>query len=377
MGKGPSLLLQAQKHLRGRSGTRGEGRSPNRRPGVRGTVGSGCSPRAGHLPGCAARSAAQPPSGRVSPADLYACQACGADEWSPARSEACFNRTVEFLSWAEPLSWALLAPVALLLLLLAALAALFARHASTPVVRAAGGRLCFLMLGSLACACGSLFCYFGAPTRPCCLLRLPLFAVSFAVFLASLATRCLQLVAIFKLRGRCPPLRRACLRRGAPALFVAAAAAAQAALCLAAALTAPPGPRGSRDVAAERLVLECGGGGAAGAAAAAFNVALSGGCFALSYAGKDLPAGYSEARCLTCGLLLHLACAAAALCAQGAFRGRSASVAAVLGALGTLAPPVAGYFVPRALALLLRPRLNTAAHFRGAIGSYARRRAAR
>uniref|UniRef100_A0A8B9BD59 Taste 1 receptor member 1 n=1 Tax=Anser brachyrhynchus TaxID=132585 RepID=A0A8B9BD59_9AVES len=309
--------------------------------------------------------------------DLYACQACGADEWSPARSEACFNRTVEFLSWAEPLSWALLAPVALLLLLLAALAALFARHASTPVVRAAGGRLCFLMLGSLACACGSLFCYFGAPTRPCCLLRLPLFAVSFTVFLASLATRCLQLVAIFKLRGRCPPLRRACLRRGAPALFVAAAAAAQAALCLAAALTAPPGPRGSRDVAAERLVLECGGGGAASAAAAAFNVALSGGCFALSYAGKDLPAGYSEARCLTCGLLLHLACAAAALCAQGAFRGRSASVAAVLGALGTLAPPVAGYFVPRALALLLRPRLNTAAHFRGAIGSYARRRAAR
>ncbi|XP_050570931.1 taste receptor type 1 member 1 [Cygnus atratus] len=309
--------------------------------------------------------------------DLYACQACGADEWSPASSEVCFNRTVEFLSWAEPLSWALLTPVALLLLLLAALAALFARHASTPVVRAAGGRLCFLMLGSLACACGSLLCYFGAPTRPCCLLRLPLFAVSFAVFLSSVATRCLRLVAIFKLRGRCPRLRRACLRRGAPALLIAAGAAAQASLCLAAAVTAPPGPRGRRDAAAERPALECGGGGAAGAAAAAFNVALSGGCFALSYAGKDLPAGYNEARCLTCGLLLHLACAAAALCTQGAFRGRSAAAAAVLGALGTLAPPLAGYFVPRALALLLRPRLNTAAHFRGAIGSYARRRAAR
>ncbi|XP_035168670.1 taste receptor type 1 member 1, partial [Oxyura jamaicensis] len=238
LGKEPSLLLQAQRHLRGRSGTRGEGGS-SRQPGLRGTVRSGCSTRAGHLPGPAVCTAAQLLSGRMSPPDLYACQACGEDEWSPARSEACFNRTVEFLSWAEPLSWALLTAIALLLLLVAALAALFARHASTPVVRAAGGRLCFLMLGALACACGSLLCYFGEPTRPACLLRLPLFAVSFAVFLSSVATRCLRLVAIFKLRGRCPPLRRVCLRQGAPALFVAASAAAQAALCLAAALADP------------------------------------------------------------------------------------------------------------------------------------------
>uniref|UniRef100_A0A8B9ZX37 Taste 1 receptor member 1 n=1 Tax=Anas zonorhyncha TaxID=75864 RepID=A0A8B9ZX37_9AVES len=287
--------------------------------------------------------------------DPYTCQACGADEWSPARSELCFNRTLEFLSWAEPLSWALLAPIALLLLLLAALSLLFALHASTPLVRAAGGRLCFLMLGSLGCACGSLLCYFGAPSRPCCLLRLPLFAVGFAVFLSSVAARCLQLVAIFKLRGRCPRLRRACLRRRTPLLLVAAGAAGQAALCLAALLSAPPGPLRRRDVAAELLVLECGGGGAAEAAAEALNVALSGGCFALSYAGKDLPAAYREARCLTCGLLLHLACAAAALCTRGAFRGREAALAAVLGALCTLAPPLAGYFVPRGLALLLRP----------------------
>uniref|UniRef100_A0A8B9T1I5 Taste 1 receptor member 1 n=1 Tax=Anas platyrhynchos TaxID=8839 RepID=A0A8B9T1I5_ANAPL len=280
--------------------------------------------------------------------DPYTCQACGADEWSPARSELCFNRTLEFLSWAEPLSWALLAPIA-------------------------GGRLCFLMLGSLGCACGSLLCYFGAPSRPCCLLRLPLFAVGFAVFLSSVAARCLQLVAIFKLRGRCPRLRRACLRRRTPLLLVAAGAAGQAALCLAALLSAPPGPLRRRDVAAELLVLECGGGGAAEAAAEALNVALSGGCFALSYAGKDLPAAYREARCLTCGLLLHLACAAAALCTRGAFRGREAALAAVLGALCTLAPPLAGYFVPRGLALLLRPEQNTAAHFRGAIGGYARR----
>ncbi|PKK18531.1 zinc finger and BTB domain containing 48, partial [Columba livia] len=80
--------------------------------------------------------------------DLYSCQSCGADEWAPARSEACFERTVEFLSWSEPLSWALLTLAVLLLLLMAALAVLFALNTSTPVVKSAGGKMCFLMLGS-------------------------------------------------------------------------------------------------------------------------------------------------------------------------------------------------------------------------------------
>ncbi|NXI65165.1 TS1R1 protein, partial [Anseranas semipalmata] len=175
--------------------------------------------------------------------DLYSCQACGADEWAPVRSEACFNRTVEFLSWAEPLSWALLTPIVLLLLLMAALAVLFARNASTPVVKSAGGKMCFLMLGSLACACSSLFCYFGEPTQPACLVRFPLFTISFTVFLSCVATRCFQIVCIFKLNARWPALYEAWLRRRGPALFIAASTAAQAALCLVAAAASPPGPR--------------------------------------------------------------------------------------------------------------------------------------
>ncbi|NXL94937.1 TS1R1 protein, partial [Alectura lathami] len=73
---------------------------------------------------CCFSCVACPPGTFLNTTDLYACQACGADKWAPARSEACFNRTVEFLSWAEPLSWALLTAAVLLLLLMAGLAAL-------------------------------------------------------------------------------------------------------------------------------------------------------------------------------------------------------------------------------------------------------------
>lgn len=307
-------------------------------------------------------------------ADPYSCQSCEAEEWAPARSEACFNRTVEFLSWSEPISWALLSLIVLLLLLMAGLAVLFALNASTPVVKSAGGKMCFLMLGSLACACSSLFSYFGEPTRHTCLLRLPLLAVSFTLFLSCMATRSFQIICIFKLNARWPALYEAWLRRRGPLLFVAANTGAQLLLCVASEAASPSAPRRDYDASAERVLLECGlGDAASGTAAVAYTALLSACCFALSYAGKDLPASYNEAKCLTCGLLLHLACAAAVLCTQGAFRGRQEAAARVLGALFTLGALMGGYFLPKAFVILLRPRLNTAEHFQAAIQRYTRR----
>ncbi|XP_072740214.1 taste receptor type 1 member 1 [Ciconia boyciana] len=324
---------------------------------------------------CCFSCVACPPGTFLNRSDLYSCQSCGVDEWAPARSEACFNRTVEFLSWSEPISWALLTPTVLLVLLTAGLAVLFALNVSTPVVKAAGGKMCFLMLGSLACACSSLFCYFGEPTRHTCLLQLPLFAISLTVFLSCVATRAFQIICIFKLNARWPALYAAWLRRRGPLLFIAASTAAQAVLCLAAEAASPSAPR--RDYAASpgRVLLECAPSAAASRAAAAYTLLLSACCFALSYAGKDLPASYNEAKCLACSLLLHLACSAAVLCTQGVLRGREAAAARLLAALCTLGALLGGYFLPRAFVVLLRPHLNAPERFQAAIQRYARRRA--
>ncbi|NXU92140.1 TS1R1 protein, partial [Xiphorhynchus elegans] len=310
----------------------------------------------------------------VSSADPYSCQACGLDKWAPVGSEACFNRTVEFLSWSEPLSWVLLSLAVLLMLLMAALAVLFALNASTPVVRSAGGKMCFLMLGSLACACSSLFWYFGEPTRLACLLRLPLFAISFTVFLSCVATRSFQILCIFKLNARCPALYEAWMRHRGPVLFVATSTVAQAVLCLLAEATSPSVPLRDYGAYPDRVVLECTPSAVAGATIA-YTVLLSVGCFALSYAGTDLPAGYNEAKSLTVSLLLHLGCSAAVLCSQGTLRGRVEAAARVLGVLGTLGALLSGYFVPRAFIILLRPQQNTAEHFQMAILAYTCRQA--
>uniref|UniRef100_A0A8C3NEY8 Uncharacterized protein n=1 Tax=Geospiza parvula TaxID=87175 RepID=A0A8C3NEY8_GEOPR len=316
-----------------------------------------------------------PPGTFLNTSDPFDCQACGLDEWAPAGSEVCFNRTIEFLSWSEPLSCALLALAVLLMLLITALAVLFALNASTPVVKSAGGKTCFLMLGSLACTCSSLFCYFGEPSRVACLLREPLFAISFTLFLSCVATRSFQILCIFKLNARWPALYEAWMRRQGPVLFVAASTAAQVALCVATEVASPSVPRREYGVRDERVMLECTRSAAADAATA-YTLLLSAACFALSYAGTDLPAAYNEAKSLTVSLLLHLGCSAAVLCSHGTLRGQAETVARVLSALGTLAALLGGYFVPRAFVILLRPHQNTAEHFQMVIQEYTRRLAA-
>uniref|UniRef100_A0A8C0V2S8 Taste 1 receptor member 1 n=1 Tax=Cyanistes caeruleus TaxID=156563 RepID=A0A8C0V2S8_CYACU len=189
--------------------------------------------------------------------DPFDCQACGLGEWAPEKSEICFNRTIEFLSWSEPLSWVLLSLAVLLMLLIAALTILFALNASTPVVKSAGGKACFLMLGSLACTCSSLFCYLGEPSQVACLLRVPLFAISFTVFLSCVATRSFQILCIFKLNARCPALYEAWMRRQGPVLFVAASTAAQVALCVVTEAVSPSVPHREYGVRDEWVVLEC------------------------------------------------------------------------------------------------------------------------
>ncbi|XP_077644273.1 taste receptor type 1 member 1 [Lonchura striata] len=324
---------------------------------------------------CCFSCVACPPGTFLNTSDPFDCQACGLDEWAPAGSEVCFNRTIQFLSWSEPLSWVLLALAVLLMLLIAALAVLFALNSSTPVVKSAGGKTCFLMLGSLACTCSSLLCYFGEPSQATCLLRVPLFTISFTVFLSCVATRSFQILCIFKLNARYPALYEAWMRRRGPVLFVAANSAVQVALCVVSEATSPSVPRreyGARD---EWVVLECSESAAANAAIA-YTVLLSAGCFALSYAGTDLPAAYNEAKSLTVSLLLHLSCSAVVLCSQDLLLGRAATAGRVLGTLGTLAALLGGYFVPRAFVILLRPHQNTAEHFQMAIQEYTRRLAA-
>lgn len=310
----------------------------------------------------------------LSLSDLYRCQPCGKEEWAPEGSQTCFPRTVVVLTWQEPISWVLLAANTLLLLLLVGTAGLFARHLDTPVVRSAGGRLCFLMLGSLAAGSCSLYGFFGEPTLPTCLLRQALFPLGFAIFLSCLTVRSFQLVIIFKFSTKVPRFYRAWVQNHGAGLFVMISSMAQLLICLTWLVVWTPLPTREYQRFPQLVVLECTESNSLGFLLAfTYNVLLSVSAFACSYLGKDLPENYNEAKCVTFSQLLNFVSWITFFTVASVYEGKYLPVVNVLALLTCLSSGFSGYFLPKCYVILCRSDLNNTGHFQASIQDYTRR----
>ncbi|XP_027420839.1 taste receptor type 1 member 1 [Bos indicus x Bos taurus] len=306
--------------------------------------------------------------------DPYRCRPCGKEEWAPERSQTCFPRTVVFLTWHEPVSLVLLAANTLLLLLVAGTAGLFAWHLDTPVVRSAGGRLCFFMLGSLAGGTWGLYGFFGEPTLPTCLLRQGLFSLGFAIFLSCLTVRSFQLVFIFKFSARLPTFFRAWVQNRGAGLFVMISSTIQLLICLIWLAVWTPLPTREYKHFPQLVVLGCTEANSLGfMLAVTYNGLLSISAFACSYLGKDLPENYNEAKYVTFSLLLNFVSWIAFFTMAIVYQGKYLPAVNALAMLSSLSGGFSGYFLPKCYVILYRPDLNSTEHFQASIQDYTRR----
>ncbi|XP_044275610.1 taste receptor type 1 member 1 [Varanus komodoensis] len=306
--------------------------------------------------------------------DSYTCQRCGEDQWSPARSETCFARTSVFLAWDDHVSVALLIATTVLTLLVAGAMAVFFRNLRTPIVKSAGGCLCFAMLGSLAFASTSLYWHFGAPDRVACLVRAPLYNVSFTVCLACMMARSFQIVIIFKMAARAPGLYEAWRRYHGPGLLIGTLTGLQGLLSLLQVSTSPPAPYKNYEAFPDMIVLECSLGGLTGLSLGlAYNGFLGIACFAISYVGKDLPNSYNEAKCITFSLLIYFVSFIFFTTTQALYQGKYQAAIGIASHLSTLSGIFGSYFAPKVYVILFRSELNTHEQFQMSIQMYTKR----
>ncbi|XP_006873171.1 PREDICTED: taste receptor type 1 member 1-like isoform X2 [Chrysochloris asiatica] len=307
--------------------------------------------------------------------DPYRCQPCGKEEWAPQGSSTCFPRTLVVLTWHDPISWVLLAANTVLLLLLAGTAGLFAWYLDTPVVRSAGGRLCFLMLGSLAVGSCCLYCFFGEPTLPTCLLRLAPFALGFTIFLSCLTVRSFQLVFIFKFSAKVPTFYHAWVQNHGAELFVVFSSMVQLLVCLMWLAVWTPLPTREYQRFPHLVMLECTQANSPGFMLSfTYNGFLSVCAFAFSYLGNDLPENYNEAKCVTFSLLLNFVSWITFFTTASVYQGKHLPTVNMLAILSSLCGGFCGYFLPKCYVILWRPDLNSTEHFQASIQDYTRRR---
>ncbi|XP_042194542.1 taste receptor type 1 member 1-like [Callorhinchus milii] len=77
------------------------------------------------------------------------CVECFKWQWAPSKSSVCYNKTIVYLRWEDGISIALCAMAGAGILAKATITVIFIVNLKTPIVKAAGGKLCFVMLLAL------------------------------------------------------------------------------------------------------------------------------------------------------------------------------------------------------------------------------------
>ncbi|MED6261115.1 hypothetical protein ATANTOWER_001058, partial [Ataeniobius toweri] len=302
--------------------------------------------------------------------DPYNCISCKETEWSKEGSTSCNLRLVEYIPFTDRGAVLIMLGACTLVGLSGAILVLFAINYNTPVVRSAGGPMCFLSLGCLILCSVSVFFYFGKPTNASCILRYFLFLLFFTVCLACFVVRSFQIVCIFKIAAKFPKLQSWWTKYHGQWLLITGAFTAQALLLIISFSYDPPRPYNETTWHQNKIVLFCSLNLEANYCTFLLIVLLGCLCFIFSYMGKDLPKNYNEAKAITFCLLLLILTWTLFVTIYMLYHGRFIQSLNALAVLCSLYSFLLWYFLPKCYIIIFQSHKNTPQYFQGLIQNY-------
>uniref|UniRef100_A0A3B3VSQ2 Taste receptor type 1 member 1-like n=1 Tax=Poecilia latipinna TaxID=48699 RepID=A0A3B3VSQ2_9TELE len=302
--------------------------------------------------------------------DPYSCISCEETEWSEAGSTSCSPRLVEYVLFTDSGAILIISGSCVLMGLTVAVALLFSVTYNTPVVRSAGGPMCFLILGCLMLCSLSVFFYFGKPTTASCILRYFPFLLFYTVCLACFVVRSFQIVCIFKIAAKIPKLHNWWMKYHGQWAVIAGAFVIQVIFLISSYCFGAPRPSHDTFTYQDRIILGCDINIAATTLSVVVPLSLCSLCFIFSYMGKDLPKNYNEAKAITFCLLLLILTWVVFATGYILYQGKHIHTFNALAVLSSLFSFLLWYFLPKCYIIVLQPHKNTQQYFQGLIQSY-------
>ncbi|XP_072223181.1 taste receptor type 1 member 1-like [Leuresthes tenuis] len=302
--------------------------------------------------------------------DPYNCISCKDTEWSKEGSTSCSLRLVEYIPFTDTVAIVIMVGACVFVALSLAMSVLFAINYNTPVVKSAGGPMCFLILGCLSLCSISVFFYFGVPTTASCVLRFLPFLLFYTVCLACFVVRSFQIVCIFKIAAKIPKVHSLWMKYNGQWLLITVAFMTQAILLIISYCFSFPRPYNETSWYHGQIVLSCDLNLMSTSSALFLLAILCSLCFIFSYMGKDLPKNYNEAKAITFCLLLLILTWIIFCTEYMLYRGKNIHTHNALAVLFSLYSFLLWYFLPKCYIIIFQPHKNTQQYFQGLIQSY-------
>ncbi|XP_034557059.1 extracellular calcium-sensing receptor-like [Notolabrus celidotus] len=293
------------------------------------------------------------------------CTPCPREYWSNERKNECIPKTIEFLTYVEPMGIALTVVSLIGASLSLVTMIVFICYRETPVIKASNSELsCFLLFSLFLCFLCPLT-FMGRPTVWTCMLRHTAFGVTFALCISCVLGKTIVVVTAFKATI---PGKKAAAKFG-PAqqrIIVCSCTLIQIVICVLWLRLNPPFSDMVFRYSNTKIVLECNTGSeAAFYAVLGYIGILAIICLALAFLARKLPDNFNEAKFITFSMLIFCAVWITFIPAYVSSPGKFTVAVEIFAILSSAFGLLISIFAPKCYIILIKPEKNTKKHVMG------------
>ncbi|XP_063284150.1 vomeronasal type-2 receptor 26-like [Pelobates fuscus] len=291
--------------------------------------------------------------------DMETCLLCPEDEYPDIAQVTCLPRTIDFLSYHEPLGATLASFVVILFFITAAVLGIFIMYRHTPIVRANNRFLSYIILFSLMLSFLLCLLFFCSPSKITCFLQNVVLNIIYAVVVSSVLAKTITVLVAF-LVVKPGSKFRLFLRSRVSIFIVMFCCFGEVVICLWWLTSWPPFPDKDSKAEVGKLILHCNVGYfLLFYFALGYNWFLALCSFIVAFLAKQLPDLFNEARYITFSMLVFCSVWVSFIPAYMSTKGKSMVAVEVFAILASSTGILGCIFLPKCYIIIFRPKLNT------------------
>ncbi|XP_069816707.1 extracellular calcium-sensing receptor-like [Dendropsophus ebraccatus] len=304
------------------------------------------------------------PQGEISnQTDALDCLKCPWDQWPNLQKSKCLPKTIEFLSYEDPLGSTLAVTTVISSLVPTSIFRIFIKYKKSPIVKANNYHLsCFLLLSLSLCFLCSL-AFIGPPQAEKCLLRQCAFGIVFTLCVSCILAKTIIVVFAFLATKPGSRLRKWTSLRVSVS-FMFPCSLLQFLLCIIWVSLAPPFPQYISTQAQPTIIsYECNEGSPiAFWCMLGYLGLLASISFIVAFMARRLPDSFNEAKFITFSMLAFLSVWVSFIPAYLSAQGKYTVAMEIFAILCSSWALVICMFLPKCFIILFRPNINSREH---------------